>query len=764
MTLDSGLRIPDPRKPTSRPAPATHHVRAAMTFARRATFSACLPLVGALVQLTAGEALIPVIDNTVHFETPNLEFDQDGSVIAPRGFVAHMGDKVLIGDALRYHQKNDDLYATGKVVLVMPGVRLHAARLGLHPKAQTGDAWDIEAFVEHAGRRITITAERVHIDRMELRFDGVRGIAGHGGLLGMGASSARVYLRDKPAKDRSGFERQVEGIELIGPTVRAAGIPVFWFPYLYRDFYYDYPWTRYEGGKTRRLGYYARAWVGTSLRDIYDWHPSVQARGDMYSRTGEAWGVRGVWRNPQYGKGQVAWFDIPHEIVMGGPDDLQNIEDRHASVFDAEQQLHAFGGALYGRWTELPDTDPPYPGDPALPWDDRFRADYLRDDLEHRPFARQGITGTWGTSLGTITLDTERRANPEQPLTERLWGVQVQLPRLQITGPLHVGGNGWSESLENETTGDAAVRTSFNGTASAMQWFGPLGIDLGGGVNGLAYQNGQIANVELDSDEARLVPVITGGIRTRFVGDWGNGLSHTFTPRIGVELYQEGEGDVLSAWNFGDPRDRLEEDRHLLTTGFDTSISGTRSLFRASATARWAMREEDREFTNVLGNPDTANSSLYDVIGSFEGSPIATVVLNGNFTYDGQREAWRSFDLGSSWTATRWLLLRYSGALIPETAVANEEWQHRPGMTFIGNRYRMDGDVTFSPGGNAIDQWTAQLTRRMVDGDLTLTYEVVRDEDGHIYDRRFFVNFSMSVGGAADHQPGTATSSGIIGR
>ena len=718
-----------------------------MTTLRRASISACLPLVGALAQLVAAEVVVPTVDQTVRFETPNLEFDKDGSVIAPRGFVAHMADKVLIGDALRYHQKHDDLYATGKVVLVMPGVRLHAARLGLHPKAQSGDAWEVEAFVEHADRRITITAERVHIDRTVLRFEGIRAITGHGGLVGMGASSARVYLRDKPAQDRSGFERQVEGIELVGTTVRAAGVPVFWIPYLYRDFYFDYPWTRYEGGKTRRLGYYARGWVGTSLRDIMGWHPRIEARGDMYSRSGEAWGVHAGWKNQDYGRGGVTWFDVPHEIVMGGPDDLQNIAERHASVFDAEQQLHGFGGALYGRWVDLPDADPPYPGDPAQPWDERFRSDYLRDDLEHRPFARRGITGTWGTSLGTITLDTERRAHPDQPITERIWGLQVQLPRVQLAGPVHLGGHGWSERLENPTTGDEAVRTSFTGTASAMTWFGPIGVDVGGGVNGLAYQDGSIAGLDLD-DQARVVPVVTGGIRTRFVGDWGDGLSHTFTPRIGVELYQEGAGDELAPWAFGDPRDRLEEDLYLGTVGFDTSISGKRELFRATLTSRWVLRPEDRDYVDAPGAPATADSPLYDVIGSLEGSPIATLRFSGNLAYDAQRETWRSFDIGSSWVATRWLALRYNGTLVPQTTLQDEEWQHRPGFTFIGNRYRLDGDVTFRPGGDAVDQWTAGLTRRMVDGDLTFTFEVVRDEDGDIYDRRFGVGFSLTVGGA----------------
>ena len=95
------------------------------------------------------------------------------------------------------------------------------------------------------------------------------------------------------------------------------------------------------------------------------------------------------------------------------------------------------------------------------------------------------------------------------------------------------------------------------------------------------------------------------------------------------------------------------------------------------------------------------------------------------------------------------MALRYTGTLIPETATENHEWQNRPGMTIISNRYRFEGDVTFRPGGEPIDQWMAQLTRRMVDGDLSLTYEVVRAEDGHIYDRRFGVSFSMTIGGAA---------------
>jgi hypothetical protein len=727
-----------------------HHVIAAMMPFSRIT--RCLPLVGLLVQLIGAESsLVPAFTKPgekiePRIEAPELEFDKDGSMVAPRGFVLRLGDRVLIGDALRYHQKNDDLYATGRVVMVMGGVRLHAERLGFHPNAESGEAWNVEAFIEHAGRRITITAEKVHLDRTVLRFDGVKAITGHGGIAGISAGSARVYLRETPAKDRVGFEKQVSGIEVVNAAVRASDVSVLWLPYLYRDFVYDYPWTRYEGGKQRRLGFYARGWVGTSFREIWDWHPRIEVRGDTYSRTGEAWGAKGQWES-SYGHGQASYYVSPHEIVMGGSDDLQNVATREASVTDLEQQLHGLGGAIYARWVSLPDADPAMPGDLARPWDDRFRADYLRNDLEHRPFARQGVTGTWGNSFGTITLDTERRANDQQLLTDRLWGVQVSLPQLHIAGPLHISGSGWTESLENSQSDDAAVRTSYQAQLSAMKWFGPLGFDLGGGIDGISYQDARFGGVDLLDNQTRLVPILTGGVRTRFLGDWGGGLSHTFTPRVGVEWYEEGHGDILNAWRFGDARDTLIENRHLATAGFDTSINGSRTLFRATTTARWALRLEDRFYTDDLGNQQTADSTLYDIFGTLEGSPIASWVLTGAYTYNAQSERFSSFDLGTSWVPTRYMVMRYNGSLIPETATTSAIWQHRPGLGMVANRYRFDGDITFRPGGSRADEWMAQITRRMVDGDLTLTYELLRDSDGNIYDRRIGVGFSMSVGG-----------------
>ena len=316
-----------------------------------------MPLVGLLAGLASGEdaldamkaaeakaAAKPIETGIVHVDAPDLRFDAAGFLLAPHGFVARIDERILVGNALRYDRTNDDLYASGQVVYVMPGVRLHIDRLGLHPKAENGDGWGVEAFIDHQGRRLVLRAEHVHLDRHELVFTNVHADGGHGGILGVNASSAHVYLRDVPAKDRKGFERQVAGVSMVSPTASLAGVPVLWAPYVYRDFVLDYPWTRYEAGHTRRLGYYGRGWIGTNLLSIWDWHPRIELRGDAYSRSGEGYGAHAHWYRPDMGAGRITWFDVPHEIVMGGASDTDNIEERHASAFDAEQKLPAWAG------------------------------------------------------------------------------------------------------------------------------------------------------------------------------------------------------------------------------------------------------------------------------------------------------------------------------------------------------------------------------------------------------------------------------------
>lgn len=727
-----------------------------MTARRTASRFPLLPVAGllAIALRAAGE---DDGDPRIDAPEPYLE-PTTGVLVAPRGFVARLGERVLLGDALRYDRSHDDLYARGRVVFVLPGVRIHADRLGLHPKAQTGDAWDIEALVEHEDRHVVIRADRVRISRRELVFEGARLDGGNGGFVSLTTTTARVLLRAEPAKERAGVARNVEGIEVVSPAVRMFGVPVLWVPWLYRDFTYDYPWTTAEGGHSRRLGSYGRGWIGTNLRALWNWTPRIVLRGDTYSRTGDAYGATASWRNPELGYGQVGWFHTPREIVMGGPDDKQNLVERDTHVLDAEQQLHGLGGALYARWTSTPDPDPIAPGDLPAP-EQRYRADYLRDDLEQRPFPRRGVTAAWGFSGGTLVLDTERRDNVNLRGYDRLWGAQAVLPALDLAGPLHLAADGWAEDLRREASDDRALRTTWQAGLAFLQWLGPLGVDAAAGARGLGYRYGTLAGLEID-DADRLVPFAEGGVRLRAVGDWGGGLTHVVTTRVGVEVLQPGRGDALPAYAWGDPRDQLEEDLRLLVTGLETSVSGERNLFLARVDARWALRERDRLYADALGVEQRAERRLYDLRGTVSGSPMATLHFTGTAIYQAQSREWERYDLGASWVVARNAQLRYTGALVPADASHGDLWQHQPGVSLLAERYRLDVDVMFRPGGATVDRWGAQLTRRMVDGGVVMFYDAVRDERGGLYDQRIGIGVDLSTGTpdpAAPPRRGAAT-------
>jgi len=118
----------------------------------------CVPLLASLAVLSAGESLV--------IEAPGAATSMAGGgiiTIAGQGFVARRGDWLLTGEALRWDQRGDSLWASGGIVLVMPAVRLHAERIGLRPEARTGDAWGIEAWIEKGDVRLRVKAERVEL-------------------------------------------------------------------------------------------------------------------------------------------------------------------------------------------------------------------------------------------------------------------------------------------------------------------------------------------------------------------------------------------------------------------------------------------------------------------------------------------------------------------------------------------------------------------------------------------------------------------------
>jgi hypothetical protein len=571
----------------------------------------------------------------MQLEAPSPRYDdQSGVASFTNGFVLRIEDRVVTGRALLWDRApgQNCFFASGSVVLVAPGLRVEAERLGLRrlPPEQADqlpegrlpyviEAWGVQVDLDqpdpeddkrnraalrdarnaHEAQRIaaiqaaeasasaaalsqaralpafdarawsqqhpvrTLRTRRlaaghllVRPDRIELRQVHLDG--GHGGVLSMDTPRLLVRLREEPLPDVAAsastpcpahhpdlprWRREVADVTVHQPTVRLSGVPVLWLPLLYRDFRHDYPWTRYEFGYEERLGYYGRGWIGSEVDDPFHVHPTLRLRGDTYSRAGEGFGAQSLWNLGLLGKGDWTWYGMPNEQVylskgpeqawlMGPPTpgraigaemfasggERAPIITRSAHAMDFEHHVGWKGLTLAARWVDIPDADPIPPDvlNPAMLFatpevvqpNERFRADYLREELESRPNARRGVAAAHSNAWLTTVVDTERKHHEDLDETDRLLGTQFALNNLHLAGPLHVRGDAWYEWLRRDApekrwidrttlapgiTADGiwreqeAHRLNWDTGLAAMEWLGPLGWDAAAGLRGLGY-------------------------------------------------------------------------------------------------------------------------------------------------------------------------------------------------------------------------------------------------------------------------------------
>jgi hypothetical protein len=688
----------------------------------------------------------------IQWEAPGQELRSGGVLVAPGGFIARMDDRLLSGAAARYDQPNDLLWASGDIVYVMGQVRIHAARIGLRPNARTGDAWEVEAWVQAGGseRTLRIRADWVELRADRITFRGVRADAGHGGAAALHCPVLHLYLREQQRTDKGAdqIDRYVEGIAAVRPYISLAGVPVLWMPYLYRDYVLDYPWTSIEAGTAKRQGWWARYRIGTKLPEFAGWRTRVVGRVERNTRAGNGYGLEGWWRHERLGRGSAVWYRMEDERVSDPADQDVHAARRSAESYDIEHYAGGDRWAAALRYAAIPDADPSLTLAASRSPDERFRADFLKEDLENKPFARRGAQVAWRLPGVVLVADTERRVNSAISETERWLGLEAVVPRLALAGPIGVEGSAWVEDLHRELADVHAVRTTWDGRLALAHWMGGVGVTGSAGGRGRWYEDGRIAGVDLDSGVMRWRPEAELAVRLRTTAQWG-AVRHTVEPRVGLQILGRGRGDQeVNRFAFGDERDTFEEDRRFAVTGFDSDLSGAGRGFTLNAEARWALRRDDR-LVQQNGVWYEGGTGLADVRVHAQGRPHPDATLTADGTYDARPDRWTAFDTDVRWRIRERVEPYYQASLVPGYDVQPDRWQHRPGLGVLANRYRLDGWLKIVPAAEgvahsrSVDAWGVELRRRMVDGLLTVAFEETWSEDGQLDDRRVTLGFVL---------------------
>ena len=719
----------------------------------------------------AGEATSPIF--IPYFESAETHLDADGVKIANGGFVARMSvdySTLLSGEAVRFDQTKDSLWATGSIVLVRPGIRLHADRIGLHPEKLgqvdqavmrgtpatvgsgevLGDAWKVEAWFENGKHHIHVRAEHLEIHSDRMTFHDVVADFGHGGSLSFNCPKLNVFLRDKARTDKSDDQvaRYVEGVAAIRPSIRVSGVPVLWLPYIYRDYLLDYPWSTIEAGHRKRLGTWVRYRVGSNLPDMAGWRTRIEGRLDRYSRAGNGYGLNGYWKHAEYGRGSTSFYRMENENVVDAKDETVRVGQRWGGASDTEHYVSGTSWAIAARYTNLPNADPSLTLPRNRPPDERFRTDFMHDELAEKPFAKQGVVGTWVSKWMSLTADTERRPNDRLNEAERWVGIEATVPKVNVAGPIALEAHAWFEELNFLLQQTSAERTTWDTALSATEWFGGLEADARIGFRGVRWDNGRIAAVEIQSHHQQFLPFMDAGTTVRMTATVGE-VSFLLSPRVGVQALGTLKGNGNPGFNFLDGRDNLDQNRRYLTSGTDFSVSGGGRSLTVSSTARWALRHEDRETTDVDGTYRMGSSSLADITYSARGIPNPGIVLDSVGTWDARLARWTAFDSRARWSATDRIELLYNGIYVPRTATAEHRWLHRAGTEVKLSRYNLEGwvelrpDLEGTPKGTSISLWHVGFSRRMIDGIMNMGFERATLPSTGELDHRFSLQFSI---------------------
>ena len=671
------------------------------------------------------------------------------------------GQIEIIADGMRWDEENGNVFFTGNVVVLHPHYQLRATHLGYNLTEQRGEAREVTLHAHKDGQRIELSCERISVDPKKFQLFRMHSSGGHGSLFALNAADITIRRADEPHKHRSGFTAEIDDIIIKHPRFKIGSVPVFWLPIAYRDYRLDYPWTKFEIGHEKDRGAFIRARIGVDLPRMGDLSSTLRFRSDHYELSGKGLGVESFWTSKTLGKGSFYWFQMDPEklytdIDGGFPDfedlALNNLYDkmggtviarRKAKSWEFEHKTSFSGGAAYLRYAHLPNAiDGSFDKD-------QFRADHHELVMEEQPIARQGLGASW--SMKYLTIDYQRDQQPfeDSRLHDRNHALHIGLTPISITEHIHSSAGIHLEQFEKNDAGKTGTPLSetwrFRGQLDlrASQWLPQWGYDAIIGLKTLSYYDVLIEDIAIDDNNTQM-PFGEFGLKTRLLADFENGLQHSFVPRIALAINGKAEGDDLLTYNTGDGFDDLQEDRQFVLISLDNAIRWRGRNMNMLNELTYGIRETDRRYNDENGIEQIGPDSFVRSENSIDGSPHPDWSINAEFDYDGRIRDWVKIDASVNWKINEHLSFGLQNSLIPETNNEPEYWQLEPSIKIKANRYLIDYSVTMRDDGEPIDSYQIGFTRTMVDGSLSMTLEVDRDEDGELVDRR--IDFSIAVG------------------
>ena len=715
--------------------------------------------------LTCMASILPAVSYEMDAPGLNQEqhitYAQEGVRIKVTDPQFPYGQIEIIANGMRWDQITNEIFLTGNVSILHPEYTMRATHLSFNLSKQEGQAFDAELHVMKNGKRIVISCERIEISPKTFVLSQLQTNSGHGSLFHLKAANITVRRADEPHAHRSGITAQIDDITIKHPRFKIGAVPVFWFPVLYRDYRLDYPWTKLELGHESDRGAYARAWIGFDMPRIGDFSSNLRMRMDHYELSGKGYGPELKWNSATIGKGSAYWFRMDPEKLLidtdGGFPDFNDlafnnlydkmsgtvIERRQAEAWEFEHQTQFNGGAWYLRYADLPNAI-----DGTLD-SDQFRADHHEDIMEQQPIARQGLNASWQTALLSIDYQRAVQAFEDSRLADKNHAFQFTLRPWQITRQLHQYAQLEIAQFETNDVGisgtphSEAWRTHAKVGLQLSDWLPRWGYDLDLGIKHLGYQQMTLADTD-ENDSGRHVLFANLGVKTRVVGSFESGLSHTFKPRIAFLYHADAHGDDLPFYNVGDNDHVLTEDQQVIEIILENEIRKNVRYFQMENAFRFAVRDEDRKFIDESGNSIEGEDAFLGVDNNFSGKPYPQFLLSGDMDYNGVTRTWTTLDARMHYNANEHLALSWKVARTPASSDTVAYWQHEPAIHIQANRYDVNYKLILREGGDAVDGFQLAFDRKMIDGSLGLAFELDRDLNGNVSDRR--VEFYLRIG------------------